>query len=144
MAKDKSLFVCSECGGTSPKWLGKCPSCGAWNTLVEQVAGAGSGPANNRFGTQFASLAGASKLATLSEIEATDVGMAVILLCTVTDIAGESAPDLWRRYLPMMLDGLRGGSALPVPAISAEDFRAAMSCHKQRLIRAVDSAPRYD
>ncbi|MGJ7567664.1 DNA repair protein RadA [Variovorax sp. RB2P76] len=75
MAKDKTLFVCSECGGTSPKWLGKCPSCGAWNTLVEQVAGAGAGggAANNRFGTQFASLAGASELSTLSEIEATDV-----------------------------------------------------------------------
>ena len=73
MAKDKTLFVCSECGGTSPKWLGKCPSCGAWNTLLEQVAGAGNGQANNRFGTQFASLAGASELATLSEIEATDI-----------------------------------------------------------------------
>lgn len=53
MAKEKSLFVCSECGGTSPKWLGKCPSCGAWNTLIEQVAGS-NGPANNRFGTQYA------------------------------------------------------------------------------------------
>jgi DNA repair protein RadA/Sms len=73
MAKEKTLFVCSECGGTSPKWLGKCPSCGAWNTLIEQVAGNGSGPANNRFGTQYASLAGASELATLSEIEATDI-----------------------------------------------------------------------
>jgi DNA repair protein RadA/Sms len=72
MAKEKTLFVCSECGGTSPKWLGKCPSCGAWNTLIEQVAG-GSGPANNRFGTQYAALAGVSELATLSEIEATDV-----------------------------------------------------------------------
>jgi DNA repair protein RadA/Sms len=72
MAKDKSLFVCSECGGTSPKWLGKCPSCGAWNTLIEQVAGSNA-PANNRFGTQFSPLAGVSELATLSEIEATDI-----------------------------------------------------------------------
>jgi len=72
MAKDKTLFVCSECGGTSPKWLGKCPSCGAWNTLIEQVAGS-NGPANNRFGTQFSPLAGVSELATLSEIEATDI-----------------------------------------------------------------------
>ncbi len=73
MAKDKSIYVCSECGGTSAKWLGKCPSCGAWNTLIEQAAGGANAPANNRFGTQFASLAGASELAVLSEIEASDV-----------------------------------------------------------------------
>lgn len=37
MAKEKTVFVCSECGFDTPKWAGKCPSCGAWNTLVEQV-----------------------------------------------------------------------------------------------------------
>jgi predicted ATP-dependent serine protease len=35
MAKDKTLYTCQECGGTSPKWLGKCPHCNAWNTLEE-------------------------------------------------------------------------------------------------------------
>ena len=35
MAKEKTVYVCSDCGGTSPKWLGKCPSCSAWNTLIE-------------------------------------------------------------------------------------------------------------
>ncbi|HVK33638.1 MAG TPA: DNA repair protein RadA, partial [Burkholderiaceae bacterium] len=38
MAREKSEFSCSEGGATSPKWLGKCPGCGAWNTLVEGVA----------------------------------------------------------------------------------------------------------
>ena len=66
MAKDKTLYTCTECGGTSPKWLGKCPSCGAWNTLVESVA---EGPSKHR----FQSLAGAQPVTTLSEIEATDV-----------------------------------------------------------------------
>lgn len=37
MAKVKTKFVCSECGGESPKWMGKCPECGQWNTLVEEV-----------------------------------------------------------------------------------------------------------
>lgn len=36
-SKVKSIFVCSECGFESPKWLGKCGGCGAWNTLVEDV-----------------------------------------------------------------------------------------------------------
>jgi DNA repair protein RadA/Sms len=34
-AKDKIVFVCSECGFDSPKWSGKCPSCGYWNTMKE-------------------------------------------------------------------------------------------------------------
>ncbi len=37
MAKSKSVFVCNNCGAESPKWIGKCPSCGQWNTYVEEV-----------------------------------------------------------------------------------------------------------
>lgn len=36
MAKIKTKFVCQECGYETPKWFGKCPSCGEWNTLVEE------------------------------------------------------------------------------------------------------------
>ena len=36
--KAKILFYCTECGNETPKWAGKCPSCGAWNTIVEQPA----------------------------------------------------------------------------------------------------------
>lgn len=36
MAKTKSVFFCQSCGYESPKWLGKCPSCGEWNTFVEE------------------------------------------------------------------------------------------------------------
>ena len=35
--KDKTVFVCTECGFDSPKWSGKCPSCGMWNTMVEKT-----------------------------------------------------------------------------------------------------------
>ena len=68
MARDKTEFTCSDCGTTSPKWLGKCPGCGAWNTLVEGVAEA-SGGARHR----FQSLAKSAPVATLAEIEAGDV-----------------------------------------------------------------------
>ncbi|MBX3603668.1 MAG: DNA repair protein RadA [Piscinibacter sp.] len=67
MAKEKSSYVCGECGASSPKWLGKCPGCGAWNTLVETVADAA--PGKNR----FQALARTQPVATLSEIEATEV-----------------------------------------------------------------------
>ena len=38
MSKKKIKYVCQECGAESVKWLGRCPSCGKWNTLVEEVA----------------------------------------------------------------------------------------------------------
>jgi DNA repair protein RadA/Sms len=37
MAKEKVVYVCSNCGQESPKWLGRCPSCGEWNSFVEQT-----------------------------------------------------------------------------------------------------------
>lgn len=66
MAKSKTLFVCSECGGTCPKWEGKCPHCNAWNTLQESRD---PGVATHR----FAPLAGASPIRSLAEIEAREL-----------------------------------------------------------------------
>ncbi len=37
MAKSKTIYVCQNCGASSPKWLGKCPACGEWNTYVEEI-----------------------------------------------------------------------------------------------------------
>ncbi len=68
MAKEKSSYVCSDCGGASPKWLGKCPACGAWNTLVESAA-----PNPSAVRNRFASLAKTAQVATLGDIEAVDM-----------------------------------------------------------------------
>lgn len=38
MAKAKTIYVCTNCGADSPKWIGKCPSCGEWNTYVEELS----------------------------------------------------------------------------------------------------------
>ena len=43
MAKDKIAYVCSNCGQESAKWMGKCPSCGQWNTFKEIRIAADSG-----------------------------------------------------------------------------------------------------
>jgi DNA repair protein RadA/Sms len=67
MAKIKTIYSCTECGATSPKWQGQCPGCNQWNTLVESVAE--KAPTNSR----FESLAPAAKLQNLSEIEAREV-----------------------------------------------------------------------
>ncbi|HWV17188.1 MAG TPA: DNA repair protein RadA [Rhodocyclaceae bacterium] len=67
MAKSKTVYSCTECGATSPKWQGQCPGCAQWNTLVETVAEAAT--PGNRFGTSYASLAGSGKLQSLAEIK---------------------------------------------------------------------------
>jgi len=72
MAKDKTIYTCTECGGVSPKWLGKCPHCNAWNTLIESVA-ENTGATKNRYSPQFQSLAKASDVIALADIEATDM-----------------------------------------------------------------------
>ncbi len=70
MARDaKTLYTCRDCGGTSPKWLGQCPHCRAWNTLDEGLAEPPAGAARNR----FQALARSQPVATLSEIEAAEV-----------------------------------------------------------------------
>ena len=68
VAKEKTTFTCTECGGASAKWLGKCPHCEAWNTLVETVADQAGGSRN-----RFAALATTSEVAVLADIEASEV-----------------------------------------------------------------------
>mgnify|MGYP003520883169 FL=1 len=53
MARSRTVFVCSGCGADTPRWQGKCPACGAWNTLSALTA-----PAVRR-GTRRAAAAGA-------------------------------------------------------------------------------------
>jgi DNA repair protein RadA/Sms len=64
MAKAKSVYSCTECGGQVLKWQGQCPHCQQWNTLVETVAEAA--PTSNRFSL----IAETAKLQRLSEVEA--------------------------------------------------------------------------
>lgn len=64
MAKARSVFACMECGGQQPRWLGRCPDCGQWDSLVEEAAA----PAPS--GTSPTVLAGDAKPVALGDIEA--------------------------------------------------------------------------
>lgn len=66
MAKQKTNYTCTECGGTSSKWQGQCSQCNAWNTLVETVVEAVSSH-------RYQSLTQAAPVMPLAEIEAHDV-----------------------------------------------------------------------
>ena len=69
MAKVKSIYTCTECGGQSLKWQGQCPHCTAWNTLLETVAEAVHASGVNR----FSALAADGRVQTLAEVEAVEV-----------------------------------------------------------------------
>ena len=64
MAKAKTLYTCTECGGQTLKWQGQCPHCSAWNTLVETVA--------ERASARYQGLAQASQVQELTQVEAAE------------------------------------------------------------------------
>ena len=65
MAKPRTVYACTECGGQAPKWQGQCPHCSAWNTLVESVAT----PASKRFETVVGAR---SSVRALSSVQTTE------------------------------------------------------------------------
>jgi len=69
LAKSKSLFFCQSCGYESPKWVGKCPACGTWNSFVEEVVS--KNETNRNEWRQESSKSRTSKPKTLNEIEST-------------------------------------------------------------------------
>jgi DNA repair protein RadA/Sms len=64
VAKTKTVFSCTECGGQAPKWQGQCPHCGAWNTLVEAVA--------EKASPRYQALAESSRLTELKDVDAAE------------------------------------------------------------------------
>src|SRR4030067_581805 len=68
MAKAKTIYSCSECGGQTPKWQGQSPHCMEWNTLIESVAEAAVPGGKNR----FSALAASGKVQMLSDVEAAE------------------------------------------------------------------------
>ena len=69
MAKQKTNYTCTECGGIQNKWAGQCPSCQQWNTLVETILE----EVGNRFSVKHQGLTQSAPVLNLSEINAEDI-----------------------------------------------------------------------
>ena len=65
MAKAKTVYACTECGGQTLKWQGQCPHCTVWNTLVETIA-------EKAAGSRYQSVAESSRLQKLGEVDASE------------------------------------------------------------------------
>jgi DNA repair protein RadA/Sms len=72
MSKVKSIYVCQQCGATSPKWMGKCPHCDSWNSLVEELVPTSS-KASAVVGTS-----GAGKAVLLKDVQSTSTDRIVM------------------------------------------------------------------
>ena len=68
MSKSKTKYVCQSCGAESPKWMGQCPGCQAWNTLVETREESTAGASH-----RYAAVAGSAQLQRLSDVEAREL-----------------------------------------------------------------------
>jgi DNA repair protein RadA/Sms len=69
MAKAKTNYTCTECGGVANKWAGQCPACGQWNTLIETIVETGG----NRFSGTPQGLTQSAPVLSLADIDAVDV-----------------------------------------------------------------------
>ncbi len=79
-AKPRSVFCCNACGAQSPKWVGQCPGCGAWNTLVETIASVKPGPER---GARFADY---SAPQTVLPLEAVPIAETTRLSCGLAEL----------------------------------------------------------
>lgn len=65
--KEKTVFICTDCGTESPKWMGRCPGCGAWNTMTEEILR--EAPKGKQLATSIASSASPKALKDISTAE---------------------------------------------------------------------------
>jgi len=141
MAKEKTVYTCSECGGISPKWLGKCPSCNAWNTLEETRVEPAAG--KNRMQALARGLNAAQPVTTLSEIEAADVSRTPTGLEELDRVLGGGIvaggvvliggdPGIGKSTLLLQaLDAL--SRQMPVLYVTGEESGAQVALRAQRL-----------
>ena len=124
MAKIKTIFACSECGGISPKWLGQCPHCHAWNTLEESRDTGASFQAEQH---RYAPLATASPLRSLSDVEALELPRMSTGIPEFDRVLGGGLVA----GAPVNMSGVRIGSVEDI-SLSADGRRVSIQCRIEK------------
>lgn len=142
--KMKTIYVCSECGETSMRWMGRCPSCGAWNTMVEDVvvqqpaAAKGSAGAAVRAGATTITAKRLGDISTTEEKSRIKTGIAEldrvlgggIVLGSVVLLGGE--PGVGKSTMLLQLCGAVS-QAHPVLYVTGEESERQIKLRANRL-----------
>ena len=132
MARSKSEYVCQNCGVTSPKWMGRCPSCNAWGSLVEEIFGPAPEKSSSAAPIPLdqAGCRPEPRLQTgLAELDRVLGGGLVPGMATL--VGGE--PGIGKSTLMLQLAAALGRSGRPVLYISAEESARQMGLRAERL-----------
>ncbi|MBE6561856.1 MAG: DNA repair protein RadA, partial [Ruminococcaceae bacterium] len=140
MKAPKKIYVCTECDSQSPKWLGRCPNCGAWNSLEEETFSAPAPTANVSF---LPPSRGDSHAVPIDELDGSDCDRTVtgigeldrvlgggLVDGSVILLAGE--PGIGKSTLLMQLCG-KLGAAGKILYVSGEESRPQLKMRAQRL-----------
>ena len=145
MAKDRTLYLCRACGGSTPRWHGRCPHCGAWNTLEETVtAPEPAAGARGRMSALRQGLAAQGTLARLADLEAADVARTPTGLTELDRVLGGGVvpgavvliggdPGIGKSTLLLQaLDALQR-AGLPTLYVTGEESGAQVALRARRL-----------
>ncbi|MBC7317260.1 MAG: AAA family ATPase, partial [Chloroflexi bacterium] len=142
MAKPRTRFVCQQCGATQLRWMGRCPECGAWNAMVEQVIEEPPSRSSLRAARGTAiSPAKAQPLAKLSTEgeerlpipmeELSRVLGGGLVPGSVTLVGGD--PGIGKSTLLLQLAGLMGREGAPALYVSGEESPQQIKMRAERL-----------
>lgn len=134
MAKKRTLFFCKGCGYESPKWLGRCPACGEWNTFVEQAVGDGSGrePGGREPPAPLSTIGADSSERTPTTIAELDRVLGGGIVCgSVVLVGGDPGIGKSTLLLQMSDQLARAGDA--VLYVSGEESRSQIRMRARRL-----------
>ena len=152
MAKDKSHYSCQQCGGTTPRWLGKCPHCGAWNSLLETAPEPQTAGKNRLSAAGPTGLVAAAELAPICDIEASEVARTPtgqeeldrvlgggIVAGGVVLIGGD--PGIGKSTLLLQALDAMQRQGLPTLYVSGEESAAQVALRARRLGLAASPVP---
>jgi DNA repair protein RadA/Sms len=141
MAKVRTEYVCQQCGGRSPKWMGRCPECGEWNTLLESLD---TGSAAGRAVRTAPAARGPARAVRLAEIETAEFDRLPLQLGEFSRVLGGGIvkgslvliggdPGVGKSTLLMQVADLASRLAGPVLYVSGEESLAQVGMRAQRL-----------
>jgi DNA repair protein RadA/Sms len=145
LARSSSAHVCSACGHEEPRWHGRCPGCGEWNTLVEEVRARGSAPRHPAGGAAAVPVA-------LGDVKAPDVPRLATGIGELDRVLGGGIvpgsvillggpPGIGKSTLTNMVLGNLAGAGRRTLYVSGEESTAQVALRAQRLAGAALAVP---